>query len=175
MTMNEETVKKKHRRRTILFAAVLTLLMTGIFLFSAQPGDSSGRTSGPIALLVARLTVPGLEDLPPEAREDRLEQVHFVIRKLAHFSEFLLLGLVSRLFCSVAWSERKLPGTLLSSAALLFGALYAVTDEIHQLFVPGRSCELRDWLIDVCGVTVGVGIAWLAASLRRRSARKKSR
>lgn len=44
-----------------------------------------------------------------------------------------------------------------------FGTLYAVTDEFHQMFVPGRSCEIRDMCIDSCGVATGVliGSAWM--------------
>ena len=42
----------------------------------------------------------------------------------------------------------------------MIGVLYAVTDEVHQYFVPGRSCELRDALIDACGVAAGVAIVW---------------
>jgi len=51
------------------------------------------------------------------------------------------------------------------------GVLYAVTDEIHQSFVPGRSCELRDVLIDSVGVLTGVTILWL---LRRKQMQAKS-
>ena len=49
--------------------------------------------------------------------------------------------------------------------AFAIGALYAVSDEIHQIFVPGRSCELRDILIDSAGVLVGI----LAFQLLRRT------
>ena len=38
----------------------------------------------------------------------------------------------------------------------LTGTLYAVTDEIHQYFVPGRSCEFRDICIDSAGVLCGI-------------------
>ncbi len=41
----------------------------------------------------------------------------------------------------------------------LFGTLYAVTDEIHQLFIQGRSCEFRDVCIDSLGVLTGIIVA----------------
>jgi hypothetical protein len=40
----------------------------------------------------------------------------------------------------------------------LIGVLYAVSDEIHQTFVPGRAGQLRDVLIDSCGVLAGICI-----------------
>jgi VanZ family protein len=51
-------------------------------------------------------------------------------------------------------------------APWLIGTAYAVTDEIHQYVVPGRSCEVRDVVIDSCGVLVG---ALIAAKLARRA------
>ena len=52
-------------------------------------------------------------------------------------------------------------------AAWLIGTAYAVTDEFHQSFVPGRSCELRDVMIDSCGVLTGVLLATLVGWIRR--------
>ena len=42
--------------------------------------------------------------------------------------------------------------------AYLFGVLYAFSDELHQLFVPGRSCDPLDFLADSIGVALGIGI-----------------
>lgn len=45
--------------------------------------------------------------------------------------------------------------------AILVTAFYAASDELHQFFVPGRSCQLRDVLIDTAGVVAGVGIQYI--------------
>ena len=67
-----------------------------------------------------------------------------VLRKLAHLTEFGVLGgLLVRALAR-------------EPAALVLGAVYAASDEIHQAFVRGREASPIDWLIDVVGVTIGL-------------------
>ena len=69
----------------------------------------------------------------------------FIVRKLAHFSEYVgLCFLVSNAIYQL--SKRFIP---LYSCALT--SFYAISDEFHQIFVDGRSCEIRDWAIDTVG------------------------
>jgi VanZ like family len=75
-----------------------------------------------------------------------------VLRKLAHTAEYAVLGLLLFRALENAW------------AAFLLGAAYAVTDELHQAFVPGRQGAPLDVAIDAAGVAVGV---LLALRLRR--------
>lgn len=70
-----------------------------------------------------------------------------VLRKIGHFVEFAILG---------ALLVRALEH---AAAAFLAGAAYAVTDEVHQLFVSGRQASVYDWAIDAVGVAVGVALA----------------
>ena len=44
--------------------------------------------------------------------------------------------------------------------AIVFGVAYAVTDEMHQMFVPGRSAEAADLLADSAGVILGTIGCW---------------
>ncbi len=118
------------------------LIMLFIFLQSAMPAAVSDLESG---FIVSRLA----EWL--QADEDL---VSFVVRKSAHFTEFLILGV--SLFLTVR-DLRKRASFWIPWA---IGAVYAVSDEIHQYFVPGRSCEVRDMIIDACGVAAGVAIVW---------------
>lgn len=73
----------------------------------------------------------------------------FIVRKSAHCLEFTGLSL---LLCFALYFTRNK-----SSIPFAVGltSLYAVTDEIHQIFVEGRSCELRDWVIDTVGAVIG--------------------
>jgi VanZ family protein len=75
------------------------------------------------------------------------------LRKLAHAAEFGVLGL---LLLRALGNER---------AALVLGVAYAVTDELHQHFVPGRLASPLDVVVDALGVAVGVfvvGRRWLS-------------
>lgn len=128
------------------------LIMLFIFCQSALPAELSQQESGVVVRFLAGVT--GLEE----------GLVSFIVRKGAHFLEYLVLGI------SLFWTMRDLrtlrsrvPDESAGRTVLVpwaIGALYAVTDEVHQYFVPGRSCELLDVLIDACGVAAGVAIVW---------------
>ena len=77
-----------------------------------------------------------------------------VLRKIGHFVEFAILGAL------LLRALRDVP------AAVLAGAAYAVTDEVHQMFVSGRQGSALDWLIDTAGVVAGVAIALRLARSR---------
>ncbi len=72
------------------------------------------------------------------------------IRKLAHFTEFMILGILSFVNCREYSRKNDIV------YPLLFSALYAVSDEIHQFFVEGRYCAVKDMLIDTSGAFCGI-------------------
>ena len=134
--------------------------MVFIFIQSALPSDLSSEESGVVVDLIMR----AFEDILPYGRET----IVFAVRKGAHFTEYLILGAV---LVPAVKEWRVAPGLLMAGgapAAWLIGTAYAVTDEFHQSFVPGRSCELRDVVIDSCGVLTGVLAALLAGWIRER-------
>ena len=144
-------------RKKRLFPLVITILiMAFIFLQSALPADLSKEESN----LIVQALIEFLHVDP--------KILSFAVRKCAHFTEYLLLGL--SLFATVREYDpvRLERNEQWQRTALLswgIGALYALTDEVHQAFVPGRSWEIRDMLIDSCGVAAGVLIM---AALRSR-------
>src|SRR5262249_32995897 len=108
------------------------------------------------------MIVPVLAWLFPHADPHTLATMHAMIRKLAHFTEYLVLGL---LITRALRDERgwRVEHALL---AIALATVYAVSDEVHQHFVPGRTAAAGDVAIDAAGAFVGqVGIAVLA--LRR--------
>ena len=129
-------VYSKKRKAYIAFsAAALLSVMIIIFLLSAENSTESAQTSGGIIQWL-------LNTLSLNVSSD-------VIRTFAHIAEFALLGfLVSNLFVSV----RDNPKPLLT-VALSWG--YALTDEIHQLFVDGRAFQLIDLTVDLIGIILG--------------------
>ncbi len=81
---------------------------------------------------------------------------------IPHFIEYAGLGTLA---WAVVWLGRPLPDRFRRfHASLAFCALYAISDEIHQSFVPLRSCEAIDWMIDVVGSMTGIlFMEWLTA------------
>lgn len=74
------------------------------------------------------------------------ELVSLIIRKLAHFNEYLILGILTNNYNKKA------------NISIIICFIYAITDELHQILVPGRSCQLLDIIIDTLGAIVGIYI-----------------
>lgn len=87
---------------------------------------------------------------------DTVEQIHFLLRKTGHLSEYAVL-------CILDWwaLQPVLTARRRSGGAILLAACFAATDEFHQSFVPSRGASFRDVLIDTVGATAGLG-AFLA-------------
>ena len=81
---------------------------------------------------------------------DNIELLSLIIRKLAHFTEYFILGiLVINMFNRNNISNKYL-------ISIILCIIYACTDEVHQFFVPGRSCQVTDVIIDSMGSIMGV-------------------
>jgi VanZ family protein len=108
-----------------------------------------------IALVIYWLLLLGATSLPADQVPD--------VRtgdKLNHFLAYL--GLAALLNTALLLQDRF---TLLKKNNNLFTfgmtALYGALDEVHQYFIPGRSCEFLDWVADVSGATVGITIIFI--------------
>ncbi len=150
--------------RSKKFTIIVIAIMAFIFFQSALPADLSKEESGKIVSFIVRL----FQGVLPIDRE----KLVFIVRKGAHFTEYTILGffLVPAVKEWMSADQAQMPDIAGRTHLIswLTGTLYAVTDEIHQYFVPGRSCELRDMGIDSCGVLAGVLIAGLAMRLKER-------
>lgn len=144
---------KLHIKRKLPWLAVL-LWMVVIFLFSAQTGGLSGNTSGSITKWLVEHIYIGFNNLAADKQEAIMAIVHTIVRKGAHFTEYAVLAAL----VSNAIRVYK-PKTLFKwLIPISFSALYAVTDEIHQYFVPERACRLFDVGIDTVGAIFGTAI-----------------
>jgi VanZ family protein len=91
-----------------------------------------------------------------------------IISSCAHFAEYMVFGVL--LYAAVS---RRLPPSrrgVVLAVAIAIASLYGVSDEIHQLFVPGRACDPVDWLVDTAGATLGVGITF---AIKKKIARRR--
>lgn len=141
-----------------LYILVPVFWMAVIFTLSHQPATVSSGQSG---VIVGHLqqAIPGVSTA----------LLTFLVRKSAHIIAYFILGIL--MYRALRITICRWQTHTVASFALLSCSLYAVTDEIHQLFVPGRSGELRDVMIDSIAALVGVGLcAWL---MRRRHEQDK--
>jgi len=86
--------------------------------------------------------------------------------KLVHFVEFAILGAL--LWRSASRWKLSFTRIKLLIIALIIGSIYAAFDEFHQFFVPGRNCDLFDWVADAIGLAVGIAVAYILISEKRR-------
>lgn len=152
----------------ILFPCLLAGWMVFIFCMSSQEAEQSSETSGAIIERVMQTVYPDFEDLLQEERQEMIGSFQFAVRKTAHFCIYAVLGALSFL-SFVTYESLKLKLRLVLSAGVCL--LYSLSDEFHQTFVDGRSGELRDVLIDFCGVCLAI----LICSLITRFIKKQRR
>ena len=133
-----------------IFAVLLVLWMGFIFSMSCENAEESSNTSGQ-TIKVVLSTVPEFEKQPEEVKVNIIEELQFIVRKSAHFIGYMILGiLASGLILQYENINKKYP------LAFLICVIYAISDEIHQLFVPGRAGQVRDVLIDSAGSLLGI-------------------
>lgn len=84
---------------------------------------------------------------------NNIEFLSLIIRKLAHFTEYFVLGILTY---NLIKNYRKK-----YYIAIIICIIYAISDEIHQIFIPGRSCQITDILIDSIGAITAIYICKL--------------
>ena len=144
-------------------------IMAAIFYFSAQPGDDSSETSEFVGMHVFTTVnmVFGLGWTMEKIAELSVV-ADGVLREVAHFLEFMCLGLA--LFHGFRKTVEP-QGQILyrwTLPSLVISVLYAVSDEIHQLFVPDRAAQLEDVLCNSAGAAAGVLICTLYYLIRSK-------
>lgn len=135
----------------------LVLWMALIFSFSNQKDvDSSKVSDGFIDRTVVRIYKIFNENITKEKENEIIEKYTYPIRKLAHYTLYFILGILSFLVVKDYSINKKL---IIYSLLICF--LYACSDEFHQLFVIGRSARVLDVLIDTFGSFCSISILYI--------------
>lgn len=137
----------KMKIKKIITIILIIAWMTLVFYLSNQISDESSKLSGGITQAILNF----FNILEGKTLEQQLA-IETIIRKLAHFSIYALGGILILLHVNLY----KIKTNKKVIISWLIGTVYAMTDEIHQLFVPGRSGEIRDVCIDSLGVITGI-------------------
>ena len=147
--------------KRILFGILTIITCIIIFIFSSQNGEKSGLTSRGFVRKIVEIT--GItNDLNEEEKEEVIENCQFVVRKLAHFSIYAILGINILGFVNT-YKNFKFKSQI--EITLFSGFLYAVSDGFHQMFSGGRTTSPKDVCIDTLGVLFGIGIFLLIKKL----------
>jgi VanZ family protein len=113
---------------------------------------------GPVVLMLAVIftasSIPDLTSLPGNISDKSGHSIGYGM-----LGGLILRALAGGRLRGVTWMR--------GIAAIVLATLYGVTDEFHQLFVPGRSADRYDVLADCVGATMGTAIGWLASAARR--------
>ncbi len=152
-------MKKRPVRYALLLLAIVW--MTLIFGFSAQSATESGGLSAMITEPLTNLIVKYSAEMSAAQRAELYAKVDNIVRIFAHFCEYTVLGmLLTAVLRAFGIKNAFLPW--------LAGFVYAVTDEWHQAYSPGRASDPMDVLIDAAGVLCGVLIYHFVRKIWRR-------
>lgn len=135
----------------------LVLWMALIFSFSNQKDvDSSKVSDGFIDRTVVKIYKIFNENITKEKENEIIEKYTYPIRKLAHYTLYFILGILSFLVVKDYSINKKL---IIYSLLICF--LYACSDEFHQLFIIGRSARVLDVMIDTFGSFCSISILYI--------------
>ena len=141
--------------------------MTSIFVFSSDNGEESTKKSDGVIVSFAKIFVG--HNIEKKEQEKLIARYVSFVRKGAHFTIYFILGL--SLISLV--KEYRIIDKKSIIIALIIACLYSISDEIHQLFVPGRDGKALDVLIDSIGSLTGIYLYYIFYKIRRNKNEQK--
>ena len=152
-------------KRKVIFIIASLAWMIMIYSFSSRNGVESTGDSNQIGMLIGKTLIPSFEKWDEGKQQQFAERIDYPIRKTAHAMEYAVLGL----FLTLAYVDINNMTRWKRFIPWILGTVYAMTDEFHQLFVPGRSGRVTDVLIDSTGVMIGVLVTyWFVSTICRK-------
>lgn len=136
--------------------------MTTIFILSNDDSNASTKKSDRFIVHTTEFIMK--RKLTNKERKKYINNYVVIARKTAHFTLYFLLGLTFISFLK----EFNIDDQKKIIYSIIFVFLYACSDEIHQLFINGRSAEILDVLIDTIGGTISTLISMKRFKVRRR-------
>ena len=134
------------KKRISIILVVIWMIL--IFIMSSFNSTESSNQSGFIVDIIANIF-----------NINNLNILSLIIRKLAHFTEYFILGL---LVYNMIYNHNKK-----TYIAIIICILYATSDELHQILVPGRSCQLLDITIDSIGSLLGIYLLFIFFKIKK--------
>ena len=164
-------MKKLDKKIQIKVVKIILIIiwMITVFRFSNQGGTESSSTSAKVTKVIVDVVV---NDKKEENKVQIANKIEKVVRKFAHYTIYTIGGVLIMNYAYTTDKTKKQQ----TFGSLLFGVFYAVTDEVHQYFVPGRSARVFDVGIDTLGVITGIIIFTIIISIinKIRNTKKKN-
>lgn len=132
----------------ILKIILIMIWMITIFIFSGQQGTQSSNASKNFTIIFIQIVTGKNLSL----NNPFVETMQLFVRKFAHFTIYAIGGFLIMNYSYTI--EKTMKKKILYST--IFGGIYAITDEVHQFFIPGRSAQIWDVFLDTSGVIAGV-------------------
>ena len=153
--MNTEVKKHRGSKKSVLLRWGF-VVVGGAVIFYMSSNTDTGLNEG---LGLASYLLAYLKEIQAQLLGPGVD----ILSSVAHFCEYAIFGalLVNALRLHVSLRNACL-------IAVACASVYGVTDEIHQLFVPGRMCDPLDWVVDTVGASLSASLLYLI--LRKRSA-----
>ena len=131
--------------------SIMSLILWMIIIFSFSSADANKSTGTSDKVITTMIEIKDKitdQETPISEKEIIVKNSSFYVRKIAHITEYLILGLLM-------FNALKQFNILNIYYAIILCVLYSCTDEFHQLFINGRSGSFRDVLIDTIGILLG--------------------
>lgn len=165
--MEESKKREQSKIKINILRIILIILLIGtcsiIFVFSSQDSEESSGISRKVTETITK-PIKSIQEKSEQEKEIILDKVENVVRKLAHFSIYTVIGiLIMALFSTYKINEMNR-----ISYSLILGVFYAISDEIHQCFTPGRGPAVTDVIIDSIGVLFGLLLVMLFEKIYRK-------
>ncbi len=141
---------------------LIIIWMLVIFNFSSQNSKESSGISNKIIIKIAEIIKN--KELTTNEKEKIINKYKLIIRKGAHFASYFILGIL----VIVLLIDLKGPTKLSFIITIAFSFFYACSDEIHQLFVPGRHGSFIDVLIDTSGSLVSTSLIYFINNFKSK-------
>lgn len=142
-------MKKNILRLILIFLLLWTFGL--IFSFSNQNGEKSSGVSKKVSLFIIN-KIPGINKLDELQKQPIIQKTEKIVRKIAHFSIYTFAGII----LMSLFSTYRLKDMQKIYFSIIIGITYAISDEIHQSFIPERLASIFDVMIDTMGIIFGV-------------------
>lgn len=153
LQMPSESISK----RKLVFLILSILFACVIFAFSARSGEESTEDSYEVGMVFGTIIHHDFHSWTEEEQLAFASKVDHPIRKTAHAAEYAIFAML----LVGAWYDEKRKNIWNALLPWSVATAYAATDEFHQLFVPGRSGQVSDVLLDSVGAAAGIAVLFL--------------